>query len=139
MCDILGDLDILRSLSISQEIVKEFRRLITVYLGTNIYNFRGVTYEFKDGLPMAGSPPSLLVADVFMNNLEDNFLCSHTQFNNHVHTWLRYVDDIFCVGSGEQNDINQFFNLLNTQHPDNKFTYEPGVHQLNYLDLNLKL
>jgi len=60
MCDILGDLDILRSLSISQEIVKEFRRLITVYFGTNIYNFRGVTYEFKDGLPLwVALPPSL--------------------------------------------------------------------------------
>ena len=44
------------------------------------------------------------------------------QFCDVLH-YCRYVDDSICLFNSEQ-DADEFFKFLNTQHPNIKFTFE---------------
>ena len=48
--------------------------------------------------------------------------------------YLRYVDDIFAVFS-DDNSCSRFFDTLNSQHPNIKFTCETGPSSLSFLDV----
>ena len=52
--------------------------------------------------------------------------------------YCRYVDDIFTVFSADHN-FETMLNVLNTQHPNLKFTYELGNHTLPFLDTNISI
>ena len=49
--------------------------------------------------------------------------------------YRRYVDDIICLFNCE-SDADTFFEFLNTQHPNIKFTFEKQVNkQISFLDV----
>ena len=49
----------------------------------------------------------------------------------------RYVDDIICLFNC-QSDADKFFEFLNKQHPNMKFTFEKQVNkQISFLDFLL--
>ena len=50
--------------------------------------------------------------------------------------YLRYVDDIFAVFS-DDNSCSRFFETLNSQHPNIKFTCETGPSSLSFLDVKI--
>ena len=90
---------LLRENNIHPDFMTEFRLLDLACLQRNVYEFRGDVYGFPDGLPM-GNPLSPIVADVYMSVLELNLF--NNQLHNlapppEIHTWIRYVDDIFCI------------------------------------------
>ena len=48
--------------------------------------------------------------------------------------YRRYVDDIICLFNC-QSDADKFFEFLNRQHPNMKFTFEKQVNkQISFLD-----
>ena len=49
----------------------------------------------------------------------------------------RYVDDIICLFSCE-SDADKFFEFLNRQHPNIKFTFEKQVDKQIFRCLNHK-
>jgi hypothetical protein len=49
------------------------------------------------------------------------------------------VDDIMCVWTGGKSELEDFFKDLNNHHNNIDFTLEVGIHELNFLDLNLQL
>ena len=52
--------------------------------------------------------------------------------------YARYVDDIFTVFDSE-NKVEQFLNMLNSLHPNLKFTYEIGPKNIAFLDTEIHL
>jgi len=82
----------LRKKNVHPEIIKEFKNLITICLKDNICFYQGRTYRFPDGLPIEGPSPTL-VADTFMDDLENQFLTSGPE-TDHILYYARYVDDI---------------------------------------------
>ena len=55
-----------------------------------------------------------------------------------IQLYKRYVDDIFCLFSDE-NQIDTFFNFINNQHPNIKFTFEKQINGvLPFLDISIK-
>ena len=53
--------------------------------------------------------------------------------------YRRYVDDIFCLFAKEEN-IDEFFEFINKQHPNIRFTVEKEVNgKLPFLDVLLEL
>lgn len=56
----------------------------------------------------------------------------------HIFFWRRYVDDVLCLFTGTDSDLEQFFNYLNSCHNNINFTLEKENNkQINYLDLNI--
>jgi len=92
--------------------------------------FNGVTYKQLFGTPM-GSPLSPVIADIVMQDLEEDVLNS-LDFN--IMTYYRYVDDIFLIAPQDKIDI--IFERFNNQHDRIKFTIENERNRsLSFLDL----
>ena len=96
--------------------------------------FDGKFYDQSDGVSM-GSPLGPILANIFMSNLETVAL------NNYLGTlpliYRRYVDDCFLL-FGTKAQCNVFFEYLNKQHPNIKFTKEVEQDQsLPFLDIKI--
>ena len=82
---------------------------------------------------MLGSPLCPVLANLFMGFHEKRWL---DQFHFcDVLLYRRYVDDISCLLNSEQ-DTDEFFKFLNTQHLNVKFTFEKEKDgKLAFLDV----
>ena len=66
-----------------------------------------------------GSPVSVVVAEIVMQNIEEQALPTYTRT---VPLWLRYVDDTFTAV--HKDGINDFHEHLNRHNADIQFTKE---------------
>lgn len=128
---------ILEESKVDIETIKEFHELLRLCLDTNVCQFQGKIYQFKDGLQM-GNPLSPLVADVFMDGFEAHAFQNSPQMVD-VLFWARYVDDIICIYNCNATCLQAFLDTLNSYHPNIKFTLEVGGNNINFLDLSISL
>jgi len=82
--------------------------------------FNGKVFDQIDGVAM-GSPLAPVLANLFLGHHEKIWLKNYQGPSNLF--YRRYVDDIFCVFDNE-NDAKLFFDFINSQHPNIKFTIE---------------
>ena len=66
-----------------------------------------------------GSPVSVVVAEIVMQNIEEQALATYTRT---IPLWLRYVDDTFTAV--HKDGIDDFHEHLNRQNADIQFTKE---------------
>ena len=66
-----------------------------------------------------GSPVSVVVAEIVMQNIEERALTTCRQT---IPLWLRYVDDTFTAV--HKDEIDEFHDHLNEQNADIQFTRE---------------
>ena len=71
-------------------------------------------------------------ADIFMAGLERKIFESG-EFNPFV--WLCFLDDIFCLWTEGEENLNNCFKYLNEFHPTIKFTMEKSYEKINFLDV----
>jgi len=82
--------------------------------------FNGKFYDQVDGVAM-GSPLAPILANLFLGSHEETWLNNFDKAD--ILLYRRYVDDTFCVFNDEQ-DATSFFEFINSQHPNIKFTFE---------------
>lgn len=83
-----------------------------------------------------GSPLSPVVANIFMEALEDRALSS---FTHQPRMWVRYVDDTFVIWPHSQEALRDFHNHLNQQNPAIQFTMEEEKEdKIAFLDVLVK-
>jgi len=105
---------------------------LDMILCSTSFTFEGRIYEQIYGSPM-GSPLSPILADLVMEDLE-TYCLSRLDFN--VHTFHRYVDDIFMIIPAEK--LNSVLTTFNSYHPRLKFTYElEKNNKLNFLNTSV--
>lgn len=110
--------------------------LLRLALKQNYCKFNGSYYSLKQGLPM-GSPLSGILANIFMDNLENIFLEKHLD-SHHISVWERYVDDIFLMYDSNYVTAEEILERINNEHPNINFTMETEVcNKLNHLDLTV--
>lgn len=73
-----------------------------------------------------------------MDHLENQFLHKEPLSDN-VKYWYRYVDDILCLWTGTNRQLNTFLEHLNSHHKNMQFTMELGGKSINFLDLNIDI
>ena len=66
-----------------------------------------------------GSPVSVVVAEIVMQNIEERALATYKRT---LPLWLRYVDDTFTAV--HKDEIDDFHEHLNEQNADVQFTKE---------------
>ena len=66
-----------------------------------------------------GSPLSLIVVNLYMETFKGKALRTATP---QPKMWLRYVDDTFVFWPHNREQLQEFHDHLNTQHPDIQFT-----------------
>ena len=97
-------------------------RLLKFCLTTTAFQYRGTHYEQLDGVAM-GSPVSPVIADIFMEDLEDKiFEMKISPDFGLPRLWSRFVDDVIAVI--RKIDGQTLLNHLNRQHARIQFTME---------------
>jgi len=112
----------------------EFLAAINFVLSSTYFTFNNKIYKQTFGTPM-GSPLSPIVADLVMQDLEENILNS---LNSRPPLYYRYVDDIIL--SAPENEIHNILEKFNSYHHRLKFTMETEVNRrLSFLDITLNV
>ena len=98
--------------------IPQFTSLLEFYLTNTYFLFQGKYYEQVQGAAM-GSPISLLIASIFMEEFEVKALSSSPTPS----LWIRFVDDTFVINRAEH--IQALLHHINSQNPHIQFTVEP--------------
>ena len=82
-------------------------------------------------------------ANIFMGKLEKILLSKCPgNLKNFLHTWRRFIDDIFIIWTGSHSQFDQFFNFINAYHPTIKFDepqHNKEENSCNFLDLKISI
>ena len=92
--------------------------LLNLCLTSTYFQYNGKHNKQLHGTAM-GSPVSVVVAEIVMQNIEERALATCRQT---IPLWLRYVDDTFTAV--HKDEIDDFHKHLNEQHADIQFTRE---------------
>lgn len=112
-----------------------FKKLMQIATG-GMFLYKDVLYKQVDGVAM-GSPLGPSLANFFLGYLEENKIFEDNEICPVV--YLRYVDDIFAVFKNGTSYL-PFFNLLNQQHPNLKFTVEEDTKgSFPFLNVEIKI
>ena len=105
---------------------KLFCDLVELCLSFNQFSAGGKYYRQKKGLFMGSaiSPPcAMIYMEFFETHVYEKLMPDHLKAT----IWDRYVDDVFNVYHGSDEDFKRFFDLLNSWDDYIKFTYEESV------------
>ncbi len=112
----------------NQSIIK----MLDLVLTKNNFNFGD-----KQFLQISGTAMGTRLAPNYANLFMDDFE------QRHVYTykippllWKRFIDDIFCIFQGTEQELLEFIEFLNSKSPP-KFTYEYSRHSVNFLDTTI--
>ena len=92
--------------------------LLNLCLTSTYFQYNGKHYKQLHGTAI-GSPVSVVVAEIVMQNIEEQALASYKRT---IPLWLRYVDDTFTTL--HKDEIDDFHEHLNRQNAHIQFTKE---------------
>ena len=75
-------------------------------------------------------------ANIFMGIFEETHV--YPLIKQKVKLYLRYIDDIFFIWTGSENDLQQFISKINEVHPSIKFDFNYSKTQIHFLDITTK-
>ena len=110
-------------------------QLLSFCLKSTEFQYDGTHYRQLDGVAM-GSPVSPVIADIFMEDLEDQAFLSDTN-QTPPRLWKRFVDDVISVIKKQAEQ--SYLDFLNKQHERIVFTMEPAVDGvLPFMDVRFR-
>ena len=109
--------------------------LLRITLTMNNVTFNQQHYLQVHGTAM-GSKMAPSFANLFLVIFEINAL-SDAPF--HVHTWWRFLDDIFMIWTEGLDHLKIFIDYLNNIHPTIKFTSSHSLTNVPFLDVMVSL
>ena len=107
--------------------------LINLVLKHNVFEFNEKFYLQTQGTAM-GTKMAPAYANLFMGKLEKDLI---NIANQHIHTWKRFIDDIFIIWTGTTQEFESYMKKINQIHPTIKFTHEISDTELTFLDVTL--
>ena len=130
-------IDTLENKNVDPVLGKEVLSVFDTCTNQNYFQYKDKFYKQYSGLPM-GSPLSPLLAEIFMNNFEHTLLTSGHPLIKNIVYWYRYVDDILCLWTGTDRQLQKFLTHINSIHKCIQFTIEIENNQsINFLDLTI--
>ena len=109
--------------------------LLEKVLKLNNFTFGDLNYIQIKGTAM-GTRAAPNFANVYMGRFEDRFVYQANWYE-YVLDWIRFIDDIFMIWSGDSNSLKEFITYLNNAEPSINFTHEISRSQVNFLDTTI--
>ena len=106
---------------------------MNLVLKHNVFEFDEKFYLQIQGTAM-GTKMAPVYANLFMGRLEAQLI---NQAPESIHSWKRFIDDIFIIWTGTTEEFEKFMSNINQIHPTIKFTYEISDTELTFLDVTL--
>ncbi|XP_035433679.2 uncharacterized protein LOC118265073 [Spodoptera frugiperda] len=133
---IMECLNIVQNKLESNRMSSDYMQLLRNLLTGNCFLFQDKCYLQIDGLTM-GNPVTPILANLWMEYFEAKVL---RQDPNIIKVWKRNVDEIFCIFTGSQQDIERYIMNLNSIHANMKFTYKMETDRtLAFLGIELSV
>lgn len=110
-----------------KHVVATLSRLV---LELNSFEFNGSFFLQTSGTAM-GTKMAPNYANIFMGNLESNFLASRSL---KPLFYKRYIDDIFLIWSHSEEELLEFIRAFNFAHPSICFTDSYSRSEITFLD-----
>ena len=107
--------------------------LAELVLKNNNFEFNGNHYLQILGTAI-GTKMAPAYANLFMDRLERT-LISEPRIK--LYLWLRYIDDVFMMWTGSEQELIEFLNYMNEAHATIKFTWSWSKEKVNYLDVQV--
>ena len=107
-----------------------------VVLTHNYFMFQDEYFLQRRGVAM-GSPMAPNYAGLYVGFLEKTKILStiNNPFFDNIILWKRYIDDVFLLFRGTNEQLNDFFAFVNSCSDHLKFTMSCDSLSLNFLDL----
>ena len=74
-------------------------------------------------------------ASIFMGLFEETHILP--RIKDQILLYVRYIDDIFFVWKGTEEELKKFLDTINTLHPSIKFDYVYSKSKSVFLDCNI--
>ena len=100
-------------------------------LTLNCFTFNGDTYLQTQGCAM-GTVAAPSYAIIYISAFEDKYI--YPTIEKDCLFYGRYIDDIFLIFKGSEEDFTKFAQNLNTIHKSIKFDYEISKTSISFLD-----
>ena len=112
----------------------QMKKLFMFATAQTHFLYNGEYYDQIDGVAM-GSPLGPVLANIFMGHHEKLWLEQYP--GQGLLFYRRYVDDIFCLFEHKEQ-VQEFLEYINNQHPNIKFTCEEEENnKLPFLDVSI--
>ncbi len=111
-------------------------RLMTVVLGSNIFEFRDKLYLQREGTAI-GTRAAPTFANLFMgwweNKMQQEWTGTALEF------YRRFINDLFFLWLGSREEFEKFIIYVNSIFPNIKLTaeYSYETRSVNYLDMKI--
>ena len=115
----------------SKASVKVITTFLWLILTLSNFVFNGINYLQKMGVTM-GSNCSPSYANLFMGEFEAQHL--YPLLRGKCKLYTRYIDDIFFIWNGTENELLEFFRNINGIHRTIKFEPNYSTSEINFLD-----
>ena len=116
--------------------------LLKTVLDGNIFEFNGQLWKQQIGTAM-GTKVAPTYACLFMGWLEELILNKWSNQNPSLkpYLWRRYIDDILFIWHGSTEELSDFLDFINRQHPYVKFTatYDIKTRSIPFLDMKIQI
>ena len=109
--------------------------MLNTVLDNNIFEFEDNHYLQIDGTAI-GSKLGKNFACTYMGKWEEELL---RKCNVKPLMYVRFVDDIFGIWQGSEEDLQQFQNVANSIHPRIKVEMKYSESQIDFLDVLLEM
>ena len=113
-------------------------RVITTFLililTLNNFIFNGINYLQTKGCAM-GTKCAPTYANIFMGKFEETHI--YPKIIDKTRIFLRYIDDIFFIWKGSEQQLKLFLEDINKVHPTIKFDYKYSTSEIEFLDLTI--
>ncbi len=110
------------------------KEMLRIILAGNTFQFAGRTFKQVKGIAM-GTPVAPTWANLFMGKLEIDALASWG--GTLPLLWLRFIDDIFTLFPGPQEELDALLTHMNSRMTTIDFTMESSRHKIDFLDITI--
>ena len=109
------------------------KKILEFTLKNCYFMFKGNLYKQIQGLTMGGGS-SVQEANIVMYKFFEKF---NNTYPNHKWDHDRFIDDLFGIWTSTLDELNIYFNLLNSFHPSFKFTLNQSNKEIPFLDVKV--
>uniref|UniRef100_A0A8C5PEB8 Reverse transcriptase domain-containing protein n=1 Tax=Leptobrachium leishanense TaxID=445787 RepID=A0A8C5PEB8_9ANUR len=131
--------EISKSNMISEEQTSFILESVKFILNNNYFKFEEDFYIQRRGTKM-GTKFAPSYANLYMAAWETMFVYgSRSWAQGNIRVYKRFIDDIFFIWRGEEEDLKVFLESLNDAEWGKKFENNWSTHKINFLDLEIYL